>query len=219
MQEAARWRGFFISQSAGLRSRTSRCGGRRRSCGHDLRRASRSKHCRSAPRGDIGHDPAAIFVRPDIEDRDIAFAEQRAQRGGRGLGHLQFLRTGGLQLRRVDAAQTNPRGQIEVRRQMNPRLERVAIDGADHIDGVAHIGISGPLPDHLGVARRLAVCGRARQSPAGASASTAAPAASSPPPRRSRTSRATPPTNQRRQWPRRGVRYVFILSYGDIFPN
>ena len=40
---------------------------------------------------------------------------------------------------------------------MHPRLERVAIDGPDHVDGVTHIGISGALPDRLGVARRLAV--------------------------------------------------------------
>ena len=34
---------------------------------------------------------------------------------------------------------------------MHPRLEGVAVDGPDHIDGMTHIGISGPLPDHLGV--------------------------------------------------------------------
>ena len=43
---------------------------------------------------------------------------------------------------------------------MNPRLERVAIDGTEHFDGMAHIGTSGPLQDHLGVACRLAVGGR-----------------------------------------------------------
>ena len=36
--------------------------------------------------------------------------------------------------------------------------------GPDHIDGVAHVGTSGALPDHLGVARRLAV-GRIRKQP------------------------------------------------------
>ena len=47
--------------------------------------------------------------------------------------------------------------EIETRLQMNPRLERVAIDRPDHIDGVTRVRTSGPLPDHLGIARRLAV--------------------------------------------------------------
>ena len=109
------------------------------------------------PGRDIGNDPAAIFVRPDIEDRDVALAEQTAQGIAGGLGHLQFLRTGRLQFRRVDAAQTNPRVQVEAGPQMNARLERVAINGPDHIDGMAHIGIAGTFPHDLGIARRRTV--------------------------------------------------------------
>ena len=49
-----------------------------------------------------------------------------------------------------DAAQADPRVEVEPGRQMHPRLERVAVDGPDHIDGVVYIGITGALPDDLG---------------------------------------------------------------------
>ena len=43
------------------------------------------------PGRDIGNDPAAIFVRPDIGDRDIALAEQTAQGIARGFRYLLAL--------------------------------------------------------------------------------------------------------------------------------
>ena len=109
------------------------------------------------PRRDIGNDAAVIFVGADIVDRDLAFAEQPAQGCSGGFGHLQFPGTGGLQLRRIDAAQPNPRRRIEPGRQVHPRLESVAIDGPDDVDGMPDAGIAGAPPDHLGVARRLAI--------------------------------------------------------------
>ena len=184
----------------GVRAPTH-CDDRRCSCAHDRRRAARSRRSQS-PCRDIGNDAAAIFVRADIEDRDIAFAEQTAQGIARGLRHLQFLRTGRLQFRRVDAAQADPRGQVEARRQMHPRLERVAIDGPDHIDGMAHIGIAGAFPYDLRVARRRTV--RAKISRGGrARAPNAARAAWSPPRPRARTPTAAPPKigAARRAWP------------------
>ncbi len=40
---------------------------------------------------------------------------------------------------------------------MHPRLERVAVDGSDDIDGVTRVRTSGTLPDGFGIARRLTV--------------------------------------------------------------
>ena len=106
----------------------------------------------------------------------------RPRRALRRLRQLQFLRTGRLQFRRIDAAQANPRRQIEPGPQMHPRLEGVAIDGPDHVDRVPDTGISGALPDHFAVARRLAFGGRHRGGGTGQS-TIAAAAASFPPPR------------------------------------
>jgi hypothetical protein len=105
----------------------------------------RRRNVASPPRRGIGDDASVIFVRTDIVDRDLAFAEQAAQRFSGGLGHLLFLRTGRFQLRRIDAAQADPGRQVEPGPQMHPRLESVAIDGPDHIDGMPDIGIAGAL--------------------------------------------------------------------------
>ena len=50
-----------------------------------------TRHIRRLPRRDIGNDTAAIFVRPDIEDRDVALAEQAAQGIARGFRYLLAL--------------------------------------------------------------------------------------------------------------------------------
>ena len=51
----------------------------------------RTRDVRDLPGRDIGNDPAAIFVRPDIEDRDVALAEQAAQGIARGFRYLLAL--------------------------------------------------------------------------------------------------------------------------------
>ena len=118
-------------------------------------------------RRDVGNHAAMIFVGADIVDRDLAFAEQAAQGFAGGFGQLRFLRTGALPFRRIDAAQADPRRQVEPGPQMHPRLEGVAIDGPDDVDGMPDAGISGAPPDHLGVPRRLAVGRRLRGAVAG----------------------------------------------------
>ncbi len=59
-------------------------------------------------RRNVGDNASLIFVGTDIVDRDIALAEQIAQRDSCRFRHLQFALTGCLQLRRVDAAQPDP---------------------------------------------------------------------------------------------------------------
>ena len=79
---------------------------------------------------------------------------------------------------------------------------------------VTRIRISGPLPDRLGIARRLAVgrvgSDRRTQSRTG----SIVPAAT-----QATNTHGKAAENQRRQEPRRGGRYAFILSYGGIVPT
>ena len=86
---------------------------------------------------------------------------------------------------------------------MHARLERVAVDGPDHVDGVAHIGIAGALPDRLGVARRRAVGRSMRGSGQCTQCRTGSIVAAAT---ASTNTQGSAAENRRRQGPRCGVR-------------
>jgi hypothetical protein len=94
----------------------------------------RGRNIAAAPRDDVGNDPAGIFVRPDVENPDIAFAEQARNAPSRPRpSAIPADRTPSIPARRCRAGA--PVCRDRDRLQMNPRLERVAIDRPDHIDG------------------------------------------------------------------------------------
>ena len=88
-------------------------------------------------------------------------AEQVAQRAGRSLGQPQFLDTCRLQLRRIDAAQANPRhqflagGQMHRASNVSPSIVRMTSTAP------MPIGVAGGLPDRLEFLEALSCqCGK-----------------------------------------------------------
>jgi hypothetical protein len=158
------------------------------------------RYIRRSPGRDIGDDPSVILVGTDMVDRDLTFLEQAAQGIAGSLGHSQFLRTGCLQLGRIDAAQANPGRQREPGRQMHPRLERIAIDRSDNVDGVPDIRISR-------ASRSFRFPSPPVSRPGPANAPNAAAAALSLPPPQQRTPRARPLKTSRADGP---DKYLFF---------
>ena len=149
----------------------------------------RRRNISGAPRRDVGDDAAGIFVRPDIEDPDVAFAEQCAQRVRRGLGHLQFLRDRppSIQARRCRANAPAWSDRDPAPDEPAPRTCRHRWSGS-HRRGDARRDFRPASRS----SRHRAPPG-CRPNSATTAAPSPAPAASSPPPRQARTSTAAPP--------------------------
>ena len=114
-------------------------------------REQRRRHIVGAFGRDVGNDAALIFVRADIVDRrprpgraDRATHRSRLPPSCSSCAQAAFNSGASMPRRRTRV------DRIAAGRQMHPRLEGVAVDGPDHIDGMPHVGIAGPPPDHLG---------------------------------------------------------------------
>ena len=135
------------------RSRTSRCDGRRHSCGHDRPRASPSKHC------SVRLVAASATTRPPyLSGPILKIVTSPSPSSARKASLAASAICNSCGQEAFSSGASMPRSRTRVFRsrpaQMHPRLEGIAVDGSEHIDGVTHIRIAGPLPDHLGVARR-----------------------------------------------------------------
>src|SRR5262249_45303605 len=88
----------------------------------------------------IGDDAAAVFVEIDAQYREPAFAQNGRQRITRGLGEVALLAAARLHFGRIDPTQPYLGSDVEAWPQMHARLERVAVEHAQHIRRIGAFG-------------------------------------------------------------------------------
>jgi len=91
----------------------------------------------------IGDDPAAVLVEIDVRHGELALGQNGRKRVARGLGQIALLAAARLHLGRIDPAQPHLGGDVEAGPQVHARLERVAVEHAQHLGRISAFG-SGP---------------------------------------------------------------------------
>src|SRR6186713_1204622 len=112
----------------------------------------RRRNVGGSPGRDVGENPT-VFVGAKVGDRHAALAEQTAQRAGSGFGLVQLLLAGRFHLGCIDATQANAHDEIAAVALTNAREKGVAVDGANDVDRLTHIGSPRLLQDDLGISR------------------------------------------------------------------